>query len=154
MKLLTTNFVQCAVKSCAKSGKAFPLRFSDCEWTNNAETHEYNPLFVVNIMSKVNWAAIIQVAQDVSICIFNLKRTFSYECLPNKLGLPPIPDEKPDLESMDVNSQAYEDILFELFSLLLGVEIEEGTMTCENCNHQYYIKNKIPNFLLPPHLAN
>lgn len=66
MKLLTTNFVQCAVKSCAKSGKAFPLRYSECKWTNESETQEYNPLFVVNIMSKINWEAIVQVAKDVS----------------------------------------------------------------------------------------
>ncbi|QOU20884.1 hypothetical protein BRETT_000598 [Brettanomyces bruxellensis] len=126
MKLLTTNFVQCAVKSCNGSEKSYPLKYEDCQL--QLEEQEFKPAFIIAMLQRINWQALVKVAAD--------------------LGNSNLPAEKPaDVE----NNEA---LLKELHTLLIETQITEGKMVCENCGHIYYIKDSIPDFLLPPHLAN
>lgn len=125
MKLLTTNFVQCAVPGCARSTAAFPLQFSDCELVR--QDLEFDPQFVLNVVGKLDWQALLAVAAE--------------------LGNTDLPPSKPEPTEED------EQLLRDLHSLLLETQIKNGKMTCRNCGHLYHIKNTIPNFLLPPHLA-
>ncbi|VEU19851.1 DEKNAAC100774 [Brettanomyces naardenensis] len=126
MKFLTTNFVKCAVKSCDASEKSFPLKYEECQL--QSEEQEFNPAFIVSMLDRIDWDALVSVAAD--------------------LGNRSIPAEKPE------NIEQNEALLRELHSLLLETQIVEGKMMCQNCGHIYYIKDSIPNFLLPPHLAN
>lgn len=129
MKFLTTNFVKCAVKSCDSSTDAFPLQFTECQLVQ--EEQDYNPEFVVNMLERLDWPAVLKVAND--------------------LGNNSLPPVKP--ENLDPIMEDDQAVLKDLHTLLMETQIVEGKMTCRNCNHVYFIKNSIPNFLLPPHLC-
>lgn len=129
MKFLTTNFVKCAVKSCDSSLESFPLKYEECQLVQ--ESQDYNPDFIVHMLDRLDWEAILRVAQD--------------------LGNTSLPPQKPQhLDPIMEDDQA---ILRELHTLLVETQIIEGKMRCRNCEHIYFIKNSIPNFLLPPHLC-
>lgn len=125
MKFLTTNFVKCAVKSCDGSENSFPLKYENCKL--QLEEQDFNPEFIISMLERLDWDAIIKVASD--------------------LGNTSLPLKKP--ENIDENNEMLKD----LHSLLIETQITDGEMICGNCNHIYYIKNSIASFLLPPHLA-
>lgn len=125
MKFLTTNFVRCAVKSCDGTENSFPLKYENCQL--QLEEQEFNPDFIISMLGRLDWDAIIKVAAD--------------------LGNTALPARKPE------NIDHDETMLKDLHSLLVETQIVEGQMVCGNCNHIYYIKNSIASFLLPPHLA-
>lgn len=129
MKFLTTNFLRCAIKSCDSSLDAFPLKYSECELVQ--EPQEFNPEFITHIIGRLDWEAILSVAKD--------------------LGNELLPPTKP--ENLDPIMEDDQHVLKDLHTLLVETKILEGKMTCGNCQHVYYIKNSIPNFLLPPHLC-
>ncbi|CDK27177.1 unnamed protein product [Kuraishia capsulata CBS 1993] len=130
MKFLTTNFVRCAVKSCAASSDSFPLVFSECQLVQQEQ--DFDAEFLTSMLDRLDWPALIKVAAD--------------------LGNNSIPQVKP--ENIDPEDPESERILRDLHSLLLETQITEGKMICNHCQHVYYIKNSVANFLLPPHLAN
>ena len=129
MKFLTTNFVKCAVKPCDSSLDAFPLQYSECELIQ--EELEFNPDFIVHMLDRLDWNAVLLVAAD--------------------LGNTSLPANKP--EDVDPIMEESQPLLRDLHTLLVETQIKEGKMTCKNCQHVYHIKNTIPNFLLPPHLC-
>lgn len=129
MKFITTNFVKCAVKTCDSSVDAFPLQYSDCQIVQ--EELEYNPEFIVHMLERLEWNAVVKVARD--------------------LGNESLPPVKP--EGLDPIMEDDQVILRDLHTLLVETQIVEGKMVCRNCEHIYFIKNSIPNFLLPPHLC-
>lgn len=126
MKFITTNFVRCAIKTCDGAEASFPLQYKDCKL--ELEESDFNPDFIVSMLDRLDWDAVIKVAND--------------------LGNTTLPPQKP--ENIDQN----ETMLKDLHSLLMETHITEGSMVCGNCNHVYYIKDSIASFLLPPHLAN
>lgn len=65
MKILTVNFVTCAVKACKTSPASFPLHFKDAELQQN-ET-EYNPQFILNILPRLDWEALRSTAVEACI---------------------------------------------------------------------------------------
>ena len=135
MKFLTTNFLKCSVPACDTSNDNFPLKYegSKCELVQD-DSIEFNPEFLLNILDRVDWDAILSVASD--------------------LGNTTLPSVKPTF-STAVSELSEDDlaILRDLHVLLMQTSIMEGEMRCKNCGHIYYIKNGIPNLLLPPHLA-
>lgn len=68
MKFMTTNFVQCAVRSCAKTTDAFPLKYTDL--TLIKQETEFDPEFIANILPRLDWEALVKVASEV--CFFFL----------------------------------------------------------------------------------
>lgn len=134
MKILTTNFLKCAVKACDKSNDNFPLRYSyaDCKLQQDTSI-EFNEEFLLNIMDRIDWDAVLSVAQD--------------------LGNSNLPRDKPQMDQEQGLGEDDLAVLRDLHVLLIQTSITEGSMTCRNCGHVYYIKNGIPNMLLPPHLA-
>lgn len=130
MKFLTTNFVKCAVKGCQTLDLAFPLHFSECQLVQ--QEMDYNPEFICHMLERLDWQAVVQVAQE--------------------LGNSLLPLQKP--ESLDPIMEDDQAVLKDLHTLLVETHIIEGKMECGLCHHVYHIKNLIPNFLLPPHLAN
>ena len=74
MKLLTANFITCAVKTCKSSPLSFPLHFRDAELEQREL--DYNPVFLANILPRLDWDAIKVVAAEVwflSICFLFLQ---------------------------------------------------------------------------------
>lgn len=79
MKLLTANFVTCAVKTCKSSPLSFPLHFRDAELEQREL--DYNPIFLANILPRLDWDAIKVVAAEVCSLVLILNRyTFGAPC--------------------------------------------------------------------------
>lgn len=106
---------------------------SKCQLVQD-ESIEFNPEFLLNIVDRVDWPAVLTVAAE--------------------LGNNALPPTKPSFPS-SIQELTDDDmaILNDLHTLLLQTSIAEGEMKCRNCGHIYYIKNGIPNLLLPPHLV-
>lgn len=68
MKLLTINFLTCAVKACKSSPLSFPLHFRDAELER--QEIEYNPIFLRNILPRLDWDAVKVTAMEVCIFFF------------------------------------------------------------------------------------
>ncbi|KAH3900766.1 probable Multifunctional methyltransferase subunit TRM112 [Saccharomycodes ludwigii] len=130
MKFITTNFLKCPIKTCDVSNDNYPLQYNGEKCELQQENIEYKPEFLIKILDRLDWEAVLSVAQD--------------------LGNTSLPSNKPQILDDGVEKDA---ILRDLHTLLLQTNIVEGEMKCKNCGHVYYIKNSIPNLLLPPHLA-
>ncbi|KTW31400.1 hypothetical protein T552_00045 [Pneumocystis carinii B80] len=117
----TANFLQCVIKKCQSSAKSYPLRFENAHIVQ--KTLEFNPEFLLNIISRVDWKAFILTLEEL-------------------FGKVTVPYEKPELTMEEV------DLLQELHKLLIETQVMEGNLICRNCNHVYPIKQGIPNFLL------
>ena len=65
MKILTVNFLTCAVKTCKASPLSFPLHFKDAELEQS--DIEYNPSFLRNILPRIDWEAFKVTANEVCI---------------------------------------------------------------------------------------
>lgn len=64
MKLMTTNFVQCAVRSCAKTSDAFPLKYSEVQMVQ--QEVDFDPAFLLGLLPRLDWPSLVQVCEEVS----------------------------------------------------------------------------------------
>lgn len=142
MKVLTINFVICAIKTCKATSASFPLHPRDS--TLEIVESELNLAFLQNILPRLSWEAL------VTLCV--------------ELSLPALPATAPtrddlvekteesgsgDEEAEPVPTQTARD----LHRLLLETCIVEGKLVCGNCGHEYAVKEGVANFLLPAHLV-
>lgn len=65
MKILTLNFLTCAIKSCKPQPAAFPLHVRDAEL--ELVEMPYNPEFMRNMLGRIEWPALRSVAAEVSV---------------------------------------------------------------------------------------
>lgn len=65
MKFLTTNFVKCSIKTCDASTESFPLKYQNCNLVQ--EEQDFNPEFLVSVLDRLDWDAVLKVARDVSM---------------------------------------------------------------------------------------
>ena len=63
MKILTVNFLTCAVKECKASPFSFPLHFQDAELEQS--DIEYSPSFLSNVLPRIDWEALKITANEV-----------------------------------------------------------------------------------------
>jgi multifunctional methyltransferase subunit TRM112 len=70
MKVLTLNFLTCAVKSCKTSAASFPLHPKDAELVQ--DEIEINPKLLVNILPRIDWVALGVTASEASLPVFSL----------------------------------------------------------------------------------
>jgi hypothetical protein len=63
MKVLTLNFLTCAVKACKSTSASFPLHPKECELVS--ETIELNTKLIYNVLPRVDWAALMVTAAEV-----------------------------------------------------------------------------------------
>jgi multifunctional methyltransferase subunit TRM112 len=63
MKVLTLNFLTCAVKACKSTSASFPLHPKECELVS--DTIELNPKLIYNVLPRVDWAALGVTAAEV-----------------------------------------------------------------------------------------
>ncbi|KAJ5550710.1 AdoMet-dependent tRNA methyltransferase complex subunit [Penicillium sp. DV-2018c] len=150
MKVLTANFVTCAVKECKTSPASFPLHFHDAELEQ--EELEFQPEFIRNILPRIDWPALCTTANEMRETIGKRNRGNKKKrdklTRENQLGFPTLPESKPEGDSLND-----EQTLKDLHRLLLETHVTEGKLACGNCGHQYSIKEGIANFLLPSHLG-
>ncbi|KAH8747423.1 hypothetical protein F5882DRAFT_341902 [Hyaloscypha sp. PMI_1271] len=127
MKLLTLNFLTCAVKACKSSSASFPLHPKECELVS--DTIAPNPKLIYNILPRIDWNALVVTASE--------------------LGFPSLPPAAPTQEELEKD----EKMMSELHTLLLETSVSEGMLVCGSCGHEYRVKEGIANFLLPNHLV-
>ncbi|KAF2168864.1 hypothetical protein M409DRAFT_20877 [Zasmidium cellare ATCC 36951] len=131
MKLLTLNFLTCAIKTCKSSPASFPLHPKDAE-LEQIEI-DLNSLFIQNILPRLDWNAL--------------------KTLTSELGLPALPDEVPEAEALVSEEGDATQMAKDLHGLLMETGIASGKLCCGNCGHEYAVKEGIANFLLPSHLV-
>ena len=68
MKILTVNFLTCAVKACKSSASAFPLHFKDAELVQ--QEIDFHPAFVRNVLVRVDWEGLRVTAGEVGLVFF------------------------------------------------------------------------------------
>ncbi|KAL2056697.1 hypothetical protein ABVK25_003091 [Lepraria finkii] len=146
MKVLTVNFLTCAVKACKTSPLSFPLHFQDAELEQS--DIEYNPSFLRNILPRVDWEALKVTANELGFTTVPAEK-------PNPAPTPTNPDTNPTetIKESPEAQPADDKVMRDLHTLLLETEVREGKMVCGNCGHEYKIKEGIANFLLPSHLV-
>lgn len=149
MKLLTLNFLTCARKACKSSPAAFPLHPQEAE-LEQIEL-DLNIVFIRNILPRLEWPAIKTLAQEVLIRAFAIQQACAD--IKFQLGLPSLPDETPEPETLIDEAGEPTQVLKDLHSLLMETGIESGKLVCGNCGHEYAVKEGIANFLLPSHLV-
>ena len=152
MKILTLNFLTCAVKACKNSPSAgFPLRIKDAEL--EAVELVFQPQFIRNMLPRIEWPALHSLASDLGMKV--------------PPGVGEAEDQSSGPDQMDVEGEENrtevlpkerehevdEETLKKLHDLLLETQITSGVLICPVCSHQYQIKEGIANFLLPPHLV-
>ena len=147
MKVITVNFMTCAVKGCKALPASFPLHFHDAEL--ELQELDFEAEFIRNVIPRIDWGALQITANEVIYFFLNYLKIFIY-CADRQrqLGFPPIPDTKPEGDALN-NEQTLRD----LHRLLLETQVMEGRLACGNCGHEYMIKEGIANFLLPSHLG-
>ncbi|RPA94000.1 Trm112p-domain-containing protein [Choiromyces venosus 120613-1] len=130
MKILTTNYLTCALRACKSHPSSFPLHFRDAELQQ--DSLPFNAAFIANILPRIDWPALLTTATE--------------------LGFTGLPAEKPDLLAT-AEMEADEGVGRELHRILLETQVVEGKLVCGNCGHEYAIHQGIANFLLPGHLV-
>ncbi|CAE7177944.1 hypothetical protein CFE70_005776 [Pyrenophora teres f. teres 0-1] len=146
MKLLTLNFLTCAIKTCKTNPASFPLHPRDAEL--EIVEADVNLPFLKNILPRLMWE------QLRAICV--------------ELGLPQLPETPPTpadlvepssaaaLDTPDAPAQTDEEpsqTAKDLHRILLETCIQEGKLVCGACEHEYAVKEGVANFLLPGHLV-
>lgn len=68
MRLFTHNFLQCHVRSCTKDN--FPLKIQSEDAEVQIKAAEFNADFLALQMCKIDYQALLNVLNEVKICIF------------------------------------------------------------------------------------
>ena len=68
MKVLTLNFLTCAVKACKSSNDSFPLHPKDAELVH--DDIEINPELLVNVLPRIDWTALKTTSTEVGFFFF------------------------------------------------------------------------------------
>ncbi|KAI1636909.1 hypothetical protein F4809DRAFT_606894 [Biscogniauxia mediterranea] len=135
MKVLSLNFLTCAVKACKSSSNSYPLHPKDAELVQ--DDIEVNPQLLINLLPRLDWAALSTTATE--------------------LGFPPLPAQPPTAEELQQQSEDGSSdnnkTLRDLHNLLVETQMMEGKLVCANCGHEYAVREGIANFLLPSHLV-
>ena len=152
MKILTTNFLTCAVKSCRSSPLSFPLHFHDAVLSRTELP--YQELFIQNILPRVQYDALITTAKELSLQALVPEREV-FEGLQEAKAT----GQEAGAEGMEqsignaASQDGADELLKKLHTLLMETEVREGKLVCGNCGFEYPIKEGVGNFLLPSHLV-
>lgn len=63
MKVLSLNFLACAVKACKSSSDSFPLHPKDAELVQ--DDIEVNADMIINVLPRLDWAALRTTSSEV-----------------------------------------------------------------------------------------
>ncbi|KAI1876664.1 hypothetical protein JX265_004190 [Neoarthrinium moseri] len=127
MKVLSLNFLSCAVKGCKSSSDSYPLHPKDAELVQ--DDIEVNAQLLINLLPRIDWTALTTTATE--------------------LGFPALPPQAPTPEELEADEAKLKD----LHHLLMETQIMEGKLVCASCGHEYAVREGIANFLLPSHLV-
>lgn len=63
MKVLSLNFLTCAVKACKSSSDSYPLHPQDAELVQ--DEIELNPDMLINVLPRLDWTALRTTSSEV-----------------------------------------------------------------------------------------
>jgi len=63
MKILTTNYLTCALRACKSHPNSFPLHFRDAELQQ--DSLPFNAAFITNILPRIDWPALLTTAAEL-----------------------------------------------------------------------------------------
>ncbi|GFR77141.1 multifunctional methyltransferase subunit TRM112-like protein [Elysia marginata] len=112
--MLTSNIIKGVTKG-------FPLAINPTKI--EVKEVDFNPAFVVKTLTKIDYPALYQAANDVG----------------HGEGLP---------ENIEGDVKENEELLKSLHNALLQVEVIEGELVCPESGRKFPISNGIPNMLL------
>lgn len=72
MKILSLNFLTCAVKACKSSSDSYPLHPKDAELVQ--DEIEVNPNMILNVLPRLDWAALRTTSSEVQMNTLLLSR--------------------------------------------------------------------------------
>ena len=73
MKVLTLNFLTCAVKSCKSSNDSFPLHPREAELVK--DDLKLNRLLLVNVLPRIDWKALRTTSTEVRLHVRTLQKS-------------------------------------------------------------------------------
>jgi len=85
------------------------------------EASEFNAEFIMHILPKLEWGALVASTKELNL---------------------QIPEEIPKNANEDKN------FLKSVHDVLIDLQIQEGSLICNNCSRAYPIANGVPNMLL------
>ncbi|KAF1929744.1 Trm112p-domain-containing protein [Didymella exigua CBS 183.55] len=143
MKLLTLNFLTCAIKTCKTQASSFPLHPKGAEL--EVVEADVNLPFLQNILPRLMWQELRTICKELGLP--DLPPTAP---TPNDLVEGGVQDTPEGAQPVDAQpSQTARD----LHRVLLETCIQEGALVCGCCGHEYAVKEGVANFLLPGHLV-
>lgn len=168
MKLLTSTFLTCAVKSCRSAPASYPLHFRDA--TLLRSDIEYNPLLLRNLLPRLNLDALETTVGELGLGGMMPERQVLELMAEGKSRLGGSEDsntEDKEDEETDADNLGHaaaemkgetlevdeEEVLKKLHTLLIETSVQQGKLVCGNCAFEYPIKEGVGNFLLPGHLV-
>jgi multifunctional methyltransferase subunit TRM112 len=80
MKVLTLNFLTCAVKACKSSPNSHPLHPKDAELVQ--DDIDLNPEMIINVLPRLDWQALRTTSSEV--CFFPMAK---HSCITYPLPL-------------------------------------------------------------------
>ena len=148
MKILTTNFLTCAVRTCKTSPESFPLHPQSA--TLSRAEIDFNPTFLLNILPRINYDALSTVATELGLV----------SLLPTREAVEKLVAEGQQEQhaealpmAVEQGQEEQEQVLKRLHTLLLETSIQDGNLSCKHCGFEYPVKEGVGNFLLPAHLV-
>lgn len=159
MKLLTLNFLTCAIKACKTSPTSFPLHMKEC--TLERTEIAFQPTFLRNILPRVNYDAMVSVCQELGLSAMLptkeeveriVERAQTEGNGGHEVDVPAAADEEM-AEEEGMGEAKEEELLKKLHALLLETSVQDGKLVCGNCGFEYPVKEGVGNFLLPSHLV-
>lgn len=76
---MTTNFVQCAVRSCSKTSNAFPLKYEDVDLVQKEV--DFDPQILINLLPRLDWPNLVKVCEEVSYNVYVLLILFHFKTI-------------------------------------------------------------------------
>jgi multifunctional methyltransferase subunit TRM112 len=75
MKVLSLNFLTCAVKACKSSSNSYPLHPQDAELVQ--DEIELNPDMLINVLPRLDWTALRTTSSEVRGRVLFVYNSFS-----------------------------------------------------------------------------
>ncbi|KAF1838325.1 Trm112p-domain-containing protein [Decorospora gaudefroyi] len=147
MKLLTLNFLTCAIKTCKTNSASFPLHPRDAEL--EIVEADVNLPFLKNILPRLMWDELRGICTELGLPELPATPPTPADLIQPSSSTPETTDAAPIAEADEEPSQTAKD----LHRVLLETCIQEGKLVCGACEHEYAVKEGVANFLLPGHLV-
>lgn len=82
MKVLSLNFLTCAVKACKSSSNSYPLHPKDAELVQ--DDLEVNAQLLINLLPRIDWTALSTTATEVCVHM-TLETIMIFHCIASNL---------------------------------------------------------------------